>query len=123
MGRGKGVKLYFYSLRIKNSKPILKIEECDATMENGLFRASDNKFPCGGYGPANPKHIGKLQVSRWEYELPFVMLAEPDIELAKRVLSEEYIDRKIEFYKQKIAEQEEKRKAIEEVKEQKNENQ
>lgn len=111
------MKLHFYSLRTKDSKPYLKVEECDATVENGLFRTPGGRFPCIGFGAANPKHVGKLQVSRWGYELPFVMLTEPDIELAKRVLSEEYIDRKIEFYKQKIAEQEEKRKAIEEAKE------
>ena len=111
------MKLYFYSLRTKDSKPILKVEECEATMENGLFRTPEKRFPCIGFGIANPKHVGELQVSRWGYELPFVMLTEPDINLSKRILSEEYIDRKIEFYKQKIAEMEEKRKAIVEAKE------
>lgn len=112
------MRLYFYSLRTnKESKPYLKIEECEVFKEGGLYCPQKGLFPIGNGRFENPKHIGEVQIDRWGYELPYIVLTEPNMEHVKKVLIDGYIDKKLEFYKKKIAEFEEKRKVVKQAKE------
>ena len=114
---GGSMKLYFYSLRTNKDFGIyIKVEEREVFKEGGLYRPRKDLFPLGNGCFQNPKHIGKLQIAKWGFELPYVVLEESNIEHVKQVFIEEYIDKKIEFHEKKIEELKEKREAIRQVK-------
>ena len=114
------MKLYFYILETnKDGKPYFKVKECEAFEKLGAIRPKDGKFPCGKVRTfITREEIGKLQNGAWGYVLPYIILEKPDISKVKQIYIEQYIDVTIERCKNKIAEFEEKRKAIEEAKEQ-----
>lgn len=114
--KGQGMKLFYYILDSdKNSKPILKTKVCEVIEKGGLYRPAEGHLPFGSYAVI-PKRIAKLEECRWGRVIPYVVMLEPDVNLAKR-LFQEYIDKKIAACKERIATLEEKRKIIENTEE------
>lgn len=105
------MNLYFYMLRKR-----LEVKECEALKRNGLIRPTEGFFPMGRGSYIIESDIGKAKEDNFG-GTPFVILNEPNMEKAKQILTEQYIDVKIGNYKKKIACLEEKRKVILEAKE------
>ena len=100
------MKLYIYKLMHK-----LEVTEMEANEVHGLIRPVEGHLPTPK-GFITVAEIGKVKIGGWGYEMPYVILLEPNMEKAKQILIEEYIEKKIEAYKNNIVRMEEKRKKI-----------
>lgn len=90
------MKLFFYILESSSEEEtFLRIEESEAIEKNGMYLPANSRFPRGsGCYYVHKNHIAHLLTAQHNV----VVLTEPNLELAKKLLME-YIDKQIKHHK------------------------